>query len=101
LRASEERIGLDEWRQQCLDGTITEAFACGTAAVVTPVGRVRSQDGDCTISDGEPGPIARQLRSALIESSNPSEAFARICIVRGRHREYPPCYSTEEGPCEQ
>jgi len=35
--------------------------------VVTPVGRVRSRDGDFTIGDGQPGPIARQLRTALTD----------------------------------
>lgn len=67
LRAGEERISVDDWRAQCQDGTITEAFACGTAAVVTPVGRVRDRDGDFTIGDGRPGPITRQLQAALID----------------------------------
>ncbi|MEU5868021.1 MULTISPECIES: branched-chain amino acid aminotransferase [unclassified Nonomuraea] len=67
LTPREERIGLRQWRRQCLDGDITEVFACGTAAVVTPVGRVRDRDGDWTIGDGTPGPVTRALRTALVD----------------------------------
>lgn len=33
---------------------ITEVFACGTAAVITPVGRVKHSGGEFTIGDGNP-----------------------------------------------
>ena len=41
-------------------------FACGTAAVITPVGTARSAAGDWTIGDGEPGPVATRMREALV-----------------------------------
>ncbi|MBC3840646.1 branched-chain amino acid aminotransferase [Streptacidiphilus sp. 4-A2] len=66
-QVAEERITVDRWRQECLEGTITEVFACGTAAVVTPVGQVRDRDGDFTIGDGKPGPVTRRLRTALTD----------------------------------
>ena len=65
--AKEERISLDQWRAECLSGSFTEVFACGTAAVVTPVGQVRDRDGDWTIGDGTPGPVTRSLRQALVD----------------------------------
>ncbi len=40
-------------------------FACGTAAVITPVGSVKDKDGEFTIADGEPGPITMALRDTL------------------------------------
>ncbi|MBB5872720.1 branched-chain amino acid aminotransferase [Allocatelliglobosispora scoriae] len=64
---SEERITVDEWRDQCLSGAITETFACGTAAVVTPVGRVRDRDGDFMIGTGTMGAVTRRLRAALLD----------------------------------
>jgi branched-chain amino acid aminotransferase len=67
FKASEERIELEQWRKECQDGTITEAFACGTAAVVTPVGQVRDRGGDFLIGDGTPGPVTLQLRTALTD----------------------------------
>lgn len=48
LEVEERRITLDEWAQGAADGLITEAFACGTAAVVTPIGQLL--DGDQTIT---------------------------------------------------
>jgi branched-chain amino acid aminotransferase len=41
-------------------------FACGTAAVITPVGTVRSAAGSWTIGDGEPGPVTMRLREQLL-----------------------------------
>ncbi len=67
---SEERITIDQWRQECADGVITEAFACGTAAVVTPVGAVRDRDGDFTIGTGATGPVTTRLRAALLDTQH-------------------------------
>lgn len=41
-------------------------FACGTAAVVTPVGRVKSRTGEFTMGDGGPGPVTMGLREELV-----------------------------------
>ena len=43
------------------------AFACGTAAVVTPIGRVKGKDGEFTISGRSVGPTTLRLRSALLD----------------------------------
>jgi len=40
-------------------------FACGTAAVITPVGKAKHADGDFLIAGGEPGPVTMQLRATL------------------------------------
>jgi branched-chain amino acid aminotransferase len=64
----EERITVDRWREECLQARITEVFACGTAAVVTPVSRIRDPvGGDWTVGNGEPGPVTLSLRRALID----------------------------------
>lgn len=62
-----ERVSLEQWRKECESGEMTEAFSCGTAAVVTPVSRVRDEGGDWTIGDGTPGPVTRALRGALLD----------------------------------
>ena len=41
-------------------------FACGTAAVITPVGRVKGASGGWTVADGAPGPVTMRLRKELI-----------------------------------
>ncbi|MFK0173925.1 branched-chain amino acid aminotransferase [Streptomyces sp. NPDC090306] len=66
-RVAERPITVDEWRKGCADGDITEVFACGTAAVVTPVGKVRDRDGDWLIGDGTPGPTTTRLRRTLTD----------------------------------
>lgn len=63
----EGRINRDEWREACESGEITEVFACGTAAVITPVGSVRSRRHSWTVGDGAPGPIAMRLRQQLLD----------------------------------
>jgi branched-chain amino acid aminotransferase len=63
----EGRISVDEWRSGCEDGSLTEVFACGTAAVITPVGTVKSAHGSWVVGDGGPGEITMRLRQALVE----------------------------------
>ena len=65
--AEEGRISVEEWRQGCADGSLTEVFACGTAAVITPVGSVKSALGSWTVGDGRPGAITMRLRQALVD----------------------------------
>lgn len=62
----EERYALEQWRADAESGVLTEAFACGTAAVVTPIGRVRGEDFDFSIGGGVPGKVTGSLREALV-----------------------------------
>jgi branched-chain amino acid aminotransferase len=63
----EARISSDEWKAGNLDGSISEVFACGTAAVITPVGAVKHSTGGWTVGDGEPGPVTKRLRQVLLD----------------------------------
>ncbi len=65
IPASEEMISVEQWRAGCESGAITEVFACGTAAVITPVGEVKGAGGSWTIGDGRPGPVTLRLREEL------------------------------------
>jgi len=68
LTVHEERYGIDQWEADSRSGRVREAFACGTAAVVTPIGRVRGRDGlDFTVGNGGPGIQTEQLRTALVD----------------------------------
>lgn len=67
LEVEEGRISVEEWRAGCADGSLTEVFACGTAAVITPVGAVKSARGDWTVGDGGPGAVSMRLRKALVD----------------------------------
>ncbi len=61
----EKMVSVDDWAQGQKDGSIVEVFACGTAAVITPVGEVKFDGGSWSINNGEFGPIARGLREEL------------------------------------
>jgi branched-chain amino acid aminotransferase len=62
----EERpFSVDEWREGVESGRIAEVFACGTAAVVTPVGRLKWRGGE-TGAD-ETGPVTSQIRTELVD----------------------------------
>ena len=52
----------DEWREGVASGDIVEAFACGTAAVVTPVGEVKSRMGNWTVGNGGAGEVTMRLQ---------------------------------------
>ena len=63
--ATEGTISVEQWRAGCESGEITEVFACGTAAVITPVGQVKGATGSWTIGAGTPGPVTLRLRDEL------------------------------------
>ena len=65
-RTEERRVTVEEWREALLEGRMTEAFACGTAAVITPIGMVKSAQGQWEINGGHTGPVAQRLRDALL-----------------------------------
>jgi branched-chain amino acid aminotransferase len=66
-QVTERRISAQEWLECARDGLITEVFGCGTAAVITPIGRVKHTDGEVVIGDGEPGPVTTRLRAMLTD----------------------------------
>lgn len=67
----EEPYAIDQWRADAMSGRLTESFACGTAAVVTPIGSVTGPEGAFTIGAGGPGQFTTRMRDRL------------VCIQRG------------------
>ena len=65
--ATERRISAGRVGEGPRTGELTEVFGCGTAAVVTPVGRVRHHGGEVVIGDGQPGPVGLRLRAMLTD----------------------------------
>ncbi len=66
LTVREERYSLPQWRADAASGRLVECFACGTAAVVTSVGKVSDGDESFTIGSGGPGQIAARLKDRLV-----------------------------------
>ena len=64
----EEPYSIDQWRADAASGRLAECFACGTAAVITPIGQIKSPDGAFAIGDGDKaGPVTARLRKTLTD----------------------------------
>ena len=66
LTVREAPYAIDQWRADAESGHLIEAFACGTAAVVTPIGRVSAPDYSFTIGAGGPGQLTTKLKDRLV-----------------------------------
>src|SRR5215211_7145563 len=64
-QVEERKFSIDEWRDGVASGEITEVFACGTAAVITPVGTLKWAGGEVGGST-EAGPLTMRIRQALV-----------------------------------
>ncbi|MEE4199958.1 branched-chain amino acid aminotransferase [Erythrobacter sp.] len=67
LEVREEPYSITQWREEAESGELLETLACGTAAVVTPIGSVASASGEFTIGTGGIGQMAQKMREKLID----------------------------------
>jgi branched-chain amino acid aminotransferase len=85
-KVDERRISIDDWRDGVAGGEITEVFACGTAAVVTPVGRLAWQEGQVVIGDHDVnagvGPVTASIRRSLLDVQYGRAADSRGWLTR-------------------
>lgn len=66
LAVREEPYAIEQWRADAESGRLTEAFACGTAAVVTAIGSVRGAEGGFSIGGQSVGPVTQRIRENLV-----------------------------------
>ncbi|CEA08483.1 Branched-chain-amino-acid aminotransferase [Arthrobacter saudimassiliensis] len=66
LDVQERKITLNEWRDGVASGDITEVFACGTAAVITPIGELKSEDFTVGSPDAAAGEVTMSIREQLL-----------------------------------
>ena len=67
MTVEEREVTLGEWREGVASGAITEVFACGTAAVVTPIGQLKAKDFTIGDADAPAGEITLSLRQELTD----------------------------------
>ena len=65
LKVQERQVDVSEWREGVKSGKITEVFACGTAAVVTPVGRLVWDGGE--VGNNTIGATTMRIREKLMD----------------------------------
>lgn len=67
LIVEERSVSLAEWKGRVSDGSITEVFACGTAAVITPIGSLKARDFELEPARNTAGHVTRSLRTLLTD----------------------------------
>jgi branched-chain amino acid aminotransferase len=66
MMVQEEPYSIDQWQKDAESGVLTEAFACGTAAVVTPISHVKRGMSAFNVGNGGMGLVTAQLKKALL-----------------------------------
>ena len=64
-QVKEKRLEINEILTAIKSGMITEAFGCGTAAAISPVGRLSYKDEDFLVNNNETGPVVKHLYDEL------------------------------------
>ena len=64
-KVSERRLSVDELVEAMENGTLREAWGCGTAAVVSPIGELAYQGKKYTVNNFEIGKVTQHLYDTL------------------------------------
>lgn len=64
-KVERRRVSIEEWRKGVASGDIVEVFACGTAAVITPIGLVKAEGFEIGSADAVAGELTMSLRDEL------------------------------------
>jgi len=83
LAVEERAVSIEEIVAGATDGSLTEAFGAGTAAVIAPVGSFQYKGRDFPISRDEAGPVARQLYDELtaIQWGRKPDPFGWVQVI--------------------
>lgn len=65
MKVTERPLAIDEILAATMSGALKEVFATGTAAVVSPVGKLVYKETPIQIGDGKPGALAERLYAQL------------------------------------
>ena len=62
---NERRLSMEEIESAIKDGSLREAWATGTACVISPIGYLRYKDADIVINGGGVGPVSQRLYDSI------------------------------------
>lgn len=84
LPVSERRISMQEIYEASQDGTLEECFGTGTAAVVSPVGRLVWEDKEIVVNGGGMGELTQKLYDTLtgIQCGRVEDKFGWVVEVK-------------------
>jgi branched-chain amino acid aminotransferase len=83
-KVTERRISIDEVYRAHDDGKLQEVFGSGTAAVISPVGKIKYNTNEITVGDGNVGPFAARLFQKLtdIQYGHAEDPFGWVVPVK-------------------
>jgi len=67
IKVAERRLTIEEVLKAAADGTLKEAFASGTAAIVSPVGQIYFRGKEYSINNGQIGSLVEKLYNEILE----------------------------------
>ena len=67
VKVSERRLSMEEIMAAIAGGTLREAFASGTAAVVSPVGQIYYRNKEHLIAGGKTGKLTERLYNEILQ----------------------------------
>jgi len=84
LKVVERKISIDEIYDAHKSGELKEIFGSGTAAVISPVGKIKYDGNEITIGDGSVGPLSERLFQDLmnIQYGKAEDSFDWIVPVK-------------------
>ncbi len=66
MKVAERRLSMDEILAACHNGSLREAFASGTAAIVSPIGQICYKDKEYAINEGRTGVLTEKLYEEIL-----------------------------------
>ncbi len=66
IEVEERPISVEELFEAYEEGTLTEAFGTGTAAVISPVGLMEYKGREIRLTESEIGPVAKEMYDTLV-----------------------------------
>ncbi len=83
LPVEERKISVDELLEAQKNGTLEECFGTGTAAVISPVGKLRYKDDVMTINGGSIGEISQKLYDTVtgIQGGTCEDKFGWVTVL--------------------
>ena len=82
-KVSERLLSIDEIKDALASGRMKEAWGCGTAAVVSPIGQLTYEGTDYIINNGEIGTLTQELYDTLtgIQWGKIEDKYGWVCPV--------------------
>lgn len=84
IKATERLLSLEELTNAVENGTLEEAWGCGTAAVISPIGLIEVNGKKYEINNGKIGPVSQMLYDKItgIQTGKVKDEFGWIVEVK-------------------